>query len=221
MLGWFQALMPKGQRFFKLFEKHATIVVGGAEALRGLLHGGDSIERCCRRIFELEAEADGITREVLVAVRRTFVTPFDRTDIQSLITSMDDSIDQMNKTAKTIVLLEVRRFEPQMQQMGDIILQAAQLVREAMPLLISISNNAARLNTLTAKIISIEEQADDLQNTGLKALFAANRAGCSLPNKGDPMSFIIGSEIYDHLESVVDRFEDVSNEINALVVDQL
>jgi predicted phosphate transport protein (TIGR00153 family) len=221
MLGWFQALMPKGQRFFELFEKHATIVVGGAEALRGLLQGGDSIQRYCRRIFELEAEADGITREVLVAVRRTFVTPFDRTDIQSLITSMDDSIDQMNKTAKTIVLFEVHRFEPQMQQMSDIILQAAQLVREAMPLLGSISNNAARLNTLTAKIISIEEQADDLQNTGLKALFAANRRGCSPPNKGDPMSFIIGSEIYDHLESVVDRFEDVSNEINALVVDQL
>src|SRR6478609_5574934 len=158
MLGWFQALMPREERFFQLFEKHATIVVAGAEALRGLLRGGDNIEACCKEIFQREAEADEITRQVLVAVRRTFVTPFDRTDIQSLITSMDDSIDQMNKTAKTIVLFEVHRFEPQMQQMSDIILQAAQLVREAMPLLGSISNNAARLNTLTAKIISIEEQ---------------------------------------------------------------
>jgi uncharacterized protein len=219
MFGWFQALMPKEGRFFRLFEKHATIVVAGAEALRGLLHGGESIESYCKKIFELEAQADDVTREVLIAVRRTFVTPFDRTDIQSLISSMDDAIDQMNKTAKTIVMFEVRNFEPQMQQMSDIILQGSQLVLEAVPLLSSIGSNAARLNTLTAKIISIEEQADDIHNRGLKALFVANRAENS--GQGNAMNFIIGSELYDHLEKVVDRIEDVANEINSIVIDQL
>jgi uncharacterized protein len=164
------------ERFFHLFERHATIVVAGAEALRGLLHGGASIESCCKKIFDLETQADEITPEVLIAVRRTFVTPFDRTDIQSLVTSMDDAIDQMNKTAKAIVMFEVLNFEPQMQQMSDIIFQGSQLVLEAVPLLSSIGSNAARLNTLTAKIIAIEEQADDIHNRGLKALFIANRA---------------------------------------------
>jgi uncharacterized protein len=219
MLGRFQALMPKEGRFFQLFEKHATIVVAGAEALRGLLQGGESIEGHCKQIFELEAQADDITREVLIAVRRTFVTPFDRTDIQSLISSMDDAIDQMNKTAKTIVMFELRDFEPQMQQMSDIILQGSQLVREAVPLLSSISNNAPRLNTLTTKIISIEEQADDIHNRGLKALFVASRAENGA--QGNAMNFIIGSELYDHLEKVVDRIEDVANEINSIVIDQL
>jgi uncharacterized protein len=219
MLGWFQALMPKEARFFQLFEKHATIVVAGAEALRGLLQGGESIESHCKQIFELEAQADDITREVLTAVRRTFVTPFDRTDIQSLISSMDDAIDQMNKTAKTIVMFELRNFEPQMQQMSDIILQGSQLVLEAVPLLSSISSNAARLNTLTAKVISIEEQADDLHNRGLKALFVASRAENG--GQGNAMNFIIGSELYDHLEKVVDRIEDVANEINSIVIDHL
>jgi uncharacterized protein len=219
MLGWFQALMPKEGRFFHLFERHATIVVAGAEASRGLLRGGESIESYCKQIFELEAQADDITREVLIAVRRTFVTPFDRTDIQSLITSMDDSIDQMNKTAKTIVMFELHSFEPQMQQMSDIILQGSQLVLEAVPLLSSIGSNAARLNTLTAKIIAIEEQADDIHNRGLKALFIANRDGNN--NQGSAMNFIIGSELYDHLEKVVDRIEDISNEINSIVIDQL
>src|SRR5215469_13671156 len=116
MLGWFQALMPKEARFFALFEEHAGIVVAGAEALRGLLQGGNTVASYCQQIFQREAEADDVTREVLLAVRRTFVTPFDRTDIQDLITSMDDAIDQMNKTAKTIVLFEVQSFEPQMQQ---------------------------------------------------------------------------------------------------------
>jgi uncharacterized protein len=218
MLGWFQALMPREERFFELFVRHATIVVAGAEALRGLLQGGDGIEGYCKQIFEREAEADEVTREVLTAVRRTFVTPFDRTDIQDLATMMDDAIDQMNKTAKTITLFEVRSFEPQMQQMGEIILQAANLVLEAVPLLSSIGENAGRLNGLTEKIIRVEEQADQVYDQGRKALFLANR---QVNANGGAMSFIIGAELYDHLENVVDRFEDVSNEINSLVIDHL
>jgi uncharacterized protein len=218
MLGWFQALMPREDRFFDLFERHARIVVAGAEALQGLLRGGDSIEHYCKQIFEREAEADEITRQVLTAVRRTFVTPFDRTDIQDLISSMDDAIDQMNKTAKIISLFEVRSFEPHMQQMSEIIVQASNLVLEAVPLLSSIGTNAGHLNTLTAKIIGAEEQADEVCDQGLKALFLANRQGAA---QGNAMNFIVGSELYDHLEKVVDRFEDVSNEINSIVTDQL
>ena len=218
MLGWFQALMPKEERFFELFVQHAAIVVAGAEALCGLLQGGDRVEHYCRQIFEREAEADEVTRQVLTAVRRTFVTPFDRTDIQDLTTSMDDAIDQMNKTAKTITLFEVREFEPQMQQMGDIILQAAKLVLEAVPLLHSIGKNAGRLNALTESIIGVEEQADKLYDQGRKALYIASR---NEKSAGNAMRFIIGTEVYDHLENVVDRFEDVSNEINSLVIDHL
>ena len=213
MLGWFQALMPREERFFQLFEKHATIVVAGAEALRGLLRGGDNIDAYCKEIFQREAESDEVTRQVLVAVRRTFITPFDRTDIQDLVTSMDDAIDQMNKTAKTIVTFEVRAFEPCMQQMSEIIVQSAQLILEAVPLLSSIGTNAGHLNTLTTKLINIEEEADEVYNRGLKELFLANR-------EGDAMSFVVGSQLYDNLEKVVDRFEDVANEISSLVVDQ-
>ena len=216
MLGWFQALMPKEDRFFDLFVRHATIVVAGAEALRGLLQDGARAEYYYKRIFDHEAEADEITRQVLTAVRRTFITPFDRTDIQTLTTSLDDTIDQMNKTAKNIMLFEVSRFEPQMQQMGDIIVQAAKLVLEAMPLLSAIGKNASEINKLTEAIIRVEEQADQLHDQGRKALFLANRQ-----STGNPMDFLVGEEIYDHLEKVVDRFEDVSNEINALVTDHL
>jgi uncharacterized protein len=218
MLGWFQALMPREDRFFDLFERHARIVVAGAEALQGLLRGGDSIDQYRKQIFEREAEADEITRQVLTAVRRTFITPFDRSDIQDLISSMDDSIDQMNKTAKIIGLFEVRSFETQMQQMSEIIVQASNLVLQAVPLLSSIGTNAGHLNTLTAKIISAEEQADEVCDQGLKALFLANRQGAA---QGNAMNFIVGSELYDHLEKVVDRFEDVSNEINSIVTDHL
>jgi len=214
MLGWFQAIMPKEDRFFDYFTKHAEIVVAGAEALRGLLQGGETVTHYCNLIVEREAEADEVTRQVMTAVRRTFITPFDRTDIQDLASSLDDAIDQMNKAAKVIMLFEVDRFDRQMQQMGEIILLTSKLVLEAMPLLQSISKNAARLNNLTEGIIKLEERADQLHDEGLKALFLA----CRHDNQ---MKFLIGSEIYDHLEKVVDRFEDVSNEINSIVIDHI
>jgi len=216
MLGWFQAIMPKEDKFFDLFEQHAGLVVAGAEALRSLLKGGEQVENCRQQILSLENQADEITRQVLVAVRRTFITPFDRTDIQDLIGSLDDAIDQMNKTAKVITLFEVRSFEPQMQQMGEDALSAARLVNSAMPLLRNIGKNAGALNTLTEQIVRVEERADELHDEGRKALFLANRQ-----NGGGAMKFTIYTEIYDHLEKVVDRLEDVANEVNALVVDHL
>lgn len=217
MLGWFQAIMPKEERFFDLFEQHARIVVAGAEALRSLLKGGDQVEQYREQILTLENDADEVARQVLTAVRRTFITPFDRSDIQDLIGSLDDAIDQMNKTAKIITLFEVRSFEPLMQQMGEMSLQASKLVLEAMPLLRSIGKNAGQLNTLTEQIVRIEERADQLHDDGRKALFLANRDA----NAGNTMNFTIGTEIYDHLEKVIDRLEDVANEINALVIDHL
>jgi predicted phosphate transport protein (TIGR00153 family) len=217
MLGWFQALMPKEERFFDLFERHASIVVAGSEALRGLLKGGDTIPHYCNLIFEREAEADEVTREVLTAVRRSFITPFDRTDIHDLTSKLDDAIDQMNKTAKTITLFEVKDFEPQMAEMAEIIVEAAELVLEAMPLLRSVGKNADQLHVLTEKIIRAEERADQIYDKGRKALYLNSLKG----DARSTMNFIIQADLYDHLEKVVDRFEDVSNEINGLVTDHL
>ena len=160
MLSWFQALMPKEERFFEFFSQHAELVVAGAEALEGLFLGGEKVEHYCKVIYEREAEADEVTRQVLTAVRRTFITPFDRTDIQDLTTAMDDSIDQMNKTAKLIALYEVRSFDPQMQQMAAMAPIAAKLIRDAMPLLSSIGKNSPALHRLTERIIEIEEKSD-------------------------------------------------------------
>lgn len=214
MLGWFQALMPKEERFFDLFVRHAETVVAGAEALRHLLRGDDEISRCYKLIVEREAQADEITREVLMAVRRSFITPFDRSDIQGLITSMDDAIDQMHQTAKVINLFEVSTFEPCMKEMGDIILQAAELTARAVPLLRAIGRNVAEIHAFAEEITRIEERADQLHDQGRKTLFLAHR-------HSDAMGFIVGIEIYEHLEKVVDRFEDVANNIDAIVVEQV
>jgi predicted phosphate transport protein (TIGR00153 family) len=212
MLGWFRALMPREERFFELFIRHAQVTVAGAVALRALLKGSKDVAQCCKEISQREAEADEITREVLTALRRTFITPLDRGDIKDLITSMDDAIDQMNQTAKVITLFELRTFERPMQEMGEIIVRAAQLIVEAVSLLGSLARESNRLNALTEEIIRIEEQADQLHDQGRKELFL---------NQHDAIAFVIGTEVYGHLEEVVDRFEDVANEISAIVIENV
>jgi len=214
MLGWFQALMPREERLFGLFRRHAVTLVEGARALRTLLDGGEGMVEACAAIVRHEDEADAITREVLTAVRRTFITPFDRGDVQDLATSLDDAIDQMLKTAKTITLFEVRRFEPQMREMADIIIQAATLTLEAVELLAAMRANTARLNAIAVEVGRIEEKADALYDEGRKALYLERRTS-------DAMDFIIGVDIYSHLEKVVDRFEDVANQISGIVIENV
>ncbi|WP_283194734.1 DUF47 family protein [Rhizobium sp. AN80A] len=213
MLSWFRKLLPREDRFFDLFAQHSRTIVGAAEALNELLKGNDT-ERHCERIVTLEDEADNITREVMLAVRRSFITPFDRVDIKDLIQSMDDAIDMMHKTVKTIRLFEQKEFDPIMQEMGEAIVEAAGLVAEAIPLLERINANATRLSAIAEEVTRVEERSDELHDRGLKALVLRHR-------ESNPMAYIIGSEIYGELEKVVDRFEDVANEISGIVIENV
>src|SRR5262245_6414901 len=157
MLRWFQALMPREDRFFDLYNRHAATLVQGAEALREVLKGGPGVSEAAEKVFAFEAQADAIARNVLVLVRRTFITPFDRGDIKDLINTLDDTIDQMLKTAKAIVLFEVETLEPEMAEMGERILHAAKLTVEAVKLLGSLRENSVRLNSITEEIIRLED----------------------------------------------------------------
>jgi uncharacterized protein len=214
MLRWFQAMMPKEERFFMLFDRHAAVLVEGAVALRALLNGGDDIAANAQKVMDFEEQADAVTREVLLLTRRSFITPFDRSDINDLINTLDDSIDQMKKTAKAIMLFEVGKFEVEMTLMGDRIVATAKLVKEAVALLGSLRENSVKLNLITEEIIKFEDGADHLNDTGIKALYKRHR-------DGNAMDYIVGVEIYDHLEKVMDRFEDVANRISGIVIEQV
>ena len=211
MLGWFRALMPREERFFELFTRHAQVSCWRCRSA-GAAAGSKDVAQCCKEISQREAEADDLTREVLTALRRTFITPLDRGDIKDLITSMDDAIDQMNQTAKVIMLFELRAFERPMQDMGEIIVRAAEVTAQAVGLLGSLARESNRLNALTEEIIRIEEQADQLHDQGRKELFLTQH---------NAIAFVIGTEVYGHLEEVVDRFEDVANEISAIVIENV
>lgn len=105
-------------------------------------------------------------------------------------------------------------FEPEMQAMADAIVDCAELVQRAVPLLASVATNAMTLNDLCLQITRIEERADDIHDRGLKRLYQKAKGG-------DPMEFVRGNEIYGHLEESVDRFDDVANEIQGIVIEQV
>lgn len=206
--------MPREDRFFRLYDEHARLLVEGAEALCQLLQGGPLAPEAARRVMALETQADAIAREVLQLVRRTFITPFDRGDIKDLINTLDDTIDQMQKTAKAVLLFEVQTIEPEMSEMGTRILETAKLTVDAVSLLGSVRDNATRLHAITEEIIRLEDDADALNDNGIKNLFQKHR-------DGNAMNYIVGVEIYDHLEKVMDRFEDVANRISGIVIEHM
>ena len=211
MFAWFQRLLPRTGDFFGMFESHAATLVAAAEAMNQLVDGGKGGNEQIAEIERREHEADDIIRDVLRTVRKTFLTPFDRGAITSLIAAMDDAIDEMHSAAIAIDLYELRSFEPEMKEMVTMILEAARLSAEAMPLLRDISRNGARLHEITEKMVGLEGAADDVHASGLKKAFQAHSE--------DPMQFIVAREIYKHLERITDAFEDVANEIDGIVID--
>ncbi len=214
MLNWFRRLMPREDSFFPMFDKHAGLLVQGAQSLRSMLDGGPAATKHFDDVLKYEDLADDITRDVFLAIRTNFITPFDRGDIKDLISGMDDAIDQMKKTAKAISLFEITTFEPEMQSMGDAILESARLVEQAVPLLSNIGAHAAKLNELCVEITRIEGRCDEIHEQGLKKLYQKSKSE-------NPMEFIRGNEIYDHLEKSSDRFDDVANQIQGIVVEHV
>ena len=214
MFNLFKKMMPKEEKFFDLFEAHAAKAVAAAASLRAIFEGGKTITTNCKTLMAHEDDADKVTEQVMQALRKSFITPFDRSDIKNLISAMDDAVDQMNKTAKAILLFEVSSFEPNMVKMAEDAVKLAALNAEALPLLRNVGKNGNRLHVITEQMIAIEDASDQLHEEGIKALFKGK-------GKKDPMTFIVGSEIYEHLEKVADRFEEVAHVMSGIVIEHV
>jgi predicted phosphate transport protein (TIGR00153 family) len=212
MFGWFQRLLPQTGDFFGMFEAHAATLMAAAEALTHLAEDDSSTKEQLRIIEQREHDADDIIREVLRSVRRTFLTPFDRGAITSLIVSMDDAIDEMQAAARAIDLYELQHLADEMKQMVAVTKESAALTVEVMPLLRDITRNGGRIHELTERLVQLEGVADDIHAIGLKKAFQEFGPTSAI-------RFIVAREIFKHLERVADAFEDVANEIDGIVID--
>ena len=210
MFGFFKALMPKDERFVARLAAHSRHVVDGAIAFRGLLSGADG-ELSYRALCRHEEAADEVTRQTVQAIHRSFITPFDRSQILDLTTALDDTIDLMKEAGRRIRLYGIA-YTPEMLGMADCAVEATTAIRDAMPLLGTIARSAARLQEMQDKVRDAESRADDLLAAGLRTLFGSEAsAGTKLTVE----------KVYDLIESVVDRCEDVADVIEGIVVEQV
>ena len=210
VLRLFRKLMPRDERFVERFCRHSAIVVQGAKEFRKILSGTD-YEAHCKELFRLEDAADDVTKETVHAVHRSFITPFDRSEVLELITTLDDTIDIMKDAARRLGLYKVA-YTPEMLGMADCAIRASTAIRDAMPALSAIGRNEAIFGEMQTKVRAAENEADDLLQRGMKTLFAGSDPA------GDKL---IGERVYELIEAVVDRCEDVTDVIAGIVVEHV
>ncbi|MEK7835473.1 MAG: DUF47 domain-containing protein [Pseudomonadota bacterium] len=205
----FGRLMPREGRFFDLFNEHAEQVVQGSRELAALMASGDDLERRAHNVESIEKRADRITRSTIELLHKTFITPIDRDDIHQLISKMDDILDLIEDSAQLMFLYDVRVPTPEAKKLADICVVCCEKVQSAVALL-SKMDNAAAIMAICADIDRLESDADHVMRAAIARLFR---------DEPDVRELIKLRTVYEHLETVTDRCEDVANIIQGIVLE--
>lgn len=210
-LNLFAALMPPEERFTGLFCEQALRIVEAAQELRAIVVEDADIDEHVARIRAIETAADGVARKVFIAANRTFNAPIDREDILALGHELDDAVDLIEDTAKGIARYDVHKFPAELVSMCNGIVECAQRLREVMPYLDSLTRDHKKIFALCGEIGRIEGEADDAFDRALTHLRTQLRAG-----EIDTIAYLDRKELYELVESVVDKCDDIANTIQAV-----
>ena len=199
-------LTPRDTTFFDLFAAQAIHLVTGANLLGEML-GADRPTRkeIGKRIADAEHEADDATHSIMRRLNQTFVTPFDRDDIYTLASSLDDCMDFMEEAADLIVLYKVDALPARVSDQVQVLQRAAELTAEAMPRLRSMES----LSEYWVEVNRLENQADKIHRKLLAQLF---------DEVTDPIQLMKVKEIVEKLEDAADAFEKVANTVETIAL---
>ncbi|HEU0189357.1 MAG TPA: DUF47 family protein [Gallionella sp.] len=175
------------------------------------VHDPVAFDQHFQEIRKIEGEADEVTRSILLSLHKTFITPFDRSEIKDLAMALDDMIDYMEDIPQRAELYGPGEFTPEMAALGQIALRATEKVQEAVALL-SDMNNAGRILTICQEIGEIESEADRVMRAGMTRLFA---------EVSDARALIRAKELYELFEEAVDRCEDAADVIHGVVLERI
>ena len=202
-------LMPREGKFFDLFNAHAERIVEGARELAAMMSRFDELDAHAQRIDGAERAADKITHETITLLHRTFITPFDREQIHGLITKMDDILDLIQDVAESIALYDLRAVTPEAKQLAEICQQSCDRVKSAVALPTNLKDPQAILKSCE-EIDRLESDADRVMRGAMSKLFR---------EENDLKQVMKLRVIYDLLESITDRCEDVANVIEGIVLE--
>ena len=202
-------LMPRGDKFFDLFEVSSKNMVIAAQTLKDLIYCWDCIDQKLEDMDRIEHQGDTITHEIMFQLNRSFITPFDREDIGMLAHSLDDVTDLIQATADTMVLYKVREPGKRARELADILVQITTEVEHVMPSLRRHNANLEKILNSCVEINRLENVADKIYRTALKELFE---------DSNDIADIIKWREIYEHMESATDMCEDVANVLEGVAL---
>ena len=201
--------MPTEGKFFELFIQHADLCVKGAKEMVGLMSNFDDLENRVHAIESIEKQADKVTYAALDLLHKTFITPIDRDDIHKLITNMDDILDLLEDAGQTISLYDIKAVTPEAKRLAELCLSCAEKVKAAVGLLHSM-DNSTQILALCEEIDRFESDADHVMRAAMSKLFR---------DEPDVRTLIKLKAIYEILETVTDRCEDVANVIEGIIVE--
>ena len=205
----FGRLMPKEGRFFDLFIEHAEQLVLGAVELKALMGNVGELPARKLSIEKIEHRADKITQQTMQLLHATFITPLDRDEIHQLITRMDDILDLMEDVSQCMFLYDIHAVTAEAVQLADLCLTSAQKVKLAVSQLANLKNSKSILE-LCSEVDRLEGDADHVMRTAMAKLFR---------EEADAKQLFKMKEIYQLLESVTDRCQDVANIIEGIVIE--
>jgi uncharacterized protein Yka (UPF0111/DUF47 family) len=212
-LNLFGRFMPTEESFTRLFCEQVTHIVAVADELRAIAQGTGAIDQHVVTIRAIEARADAVAKKVFLAANRTFNAPIDREEIVGLAHDLDDVVDLVEDVAKAIQRYRMQEFSTEMRAMIDSLVQSAALLQKAVPLLDNISREHRKIQELCEAVGTQEGQADDSFDAGLFRLRGRLTSG-----EIDTITYLDRKEIYELLEQVVDKCDDVANTIETITI---
>jgi len=205
----FGNFMPKEGKFFDHFVDLAEHILQASHELAELMASFDDVERRAYNIESIEKNGDKITHAAVELLHKTFITPLDREAIHQLITNMDDILDLIEDSAQSIFLYDIRAVTPEAKRLADICVACATKVKEAVGLL-SNMDNARTIMDVCHEIDRLESEADHVMRSAMAKLFR---------DEPDVRQVIKLRSVYELLEAITDRCEDVANLIEGIVLE--
>lgn len=204
----FRGILPKEYSFYDFFENHIELAIQTCNELANMAKEGSDIFVCIDNIKELEHKTDKIELDCVEALHKTFITPFERTDILELIKRMDDIVDSIDKAASRIKIYDITVIRQDVQLVADILVKSTTELKEAIVGLRDLKH-IEKIRQKCQRVRQLETEGDNVFKKAISDLF----------KETDAVKVIKWKEIYERLEKSVNRCEDVANIIEGILIE--
>lgn len=205
----FRRFKPADDKFFALFEEAANILHQGAVLLQDMMAKHETLEQRLHELICLEQTGDKVTEQIIDKLNETFMTPFDREDIYALARELDEILDSVCSTVEKMVIYKTGKPDEKFREMVDVFVRATAKVKESVNYLRKMKHNTVKIMDICYDIKQFESQGDKIYRLGVAELFDC----CH-----DAISVIKWKEVFEQMETALDRCEKIAKVIRGVVV---